>query len=177
MTYPVSYSVWVSLVCIVSKKGVMTVIKNKKNKIIRSWTITRWRMGIDYRIINLATRKDHFQLPLMDQMLERLSSKYFYCFLDGYLGYNQINVNSNNREKTSFICPFGFYAYRRMLFGLCNDPTIFQRCMLSIFFNMIENSMEVFMDDFSVFLWEFGLLFKYFRCCLKICIGTNLILN
>jgi hypothetical protein len=61
----------------------------------------------------------------MDQMLERLAGKYFYFFLDGYNGYNQIVITPEDQEKTTFTCPFGTYAYRRMHFGLCNAPTTF----------------------------------------------------
>jgi len=83
-------------------------------------------MCIDYRKLNDATRKDHFALPFMDQMLEILVCRSFYGFLDGYSGYNQIIVDPNDQEKTKFTCPFGVFAYRRMLFGLCNAPATFQ---------------------------------------------------
>ena len=91
-------------------------------------------MCVDYKKLNLATRKDHFPLPFMDQMLERLAGKSFYCFLNGYSGYNQIVINPEDQEKTTFTCPFGTYAYRRMPFGLCNEPATFHRRMMSIFF-------------------------------------------
>ena len=87
----------------------------------------------------------------MDQMLERLTGQAYYCFLDGYSGYNQIAVDPRDQEKTAFTCPFGVFAYRRMPFGLCNAPTTFQRCMLAIFSDMVEKSIEVFMDKFSFF--------------------------
>ena len=82
-------------------------------------------MCVDYRKLNLSTRKDHFPLPFMDQMLERLAGKSFYCFLDGYSGYNQIVINLEDQEKTTFTCPFGTYVYRRMPFGLYNSPAMF----------------------------------------------------
>ncbi|GAU47101.1 hypothetical protein TSUD_403330 [Trifolium subterraneum] len=151
MIYHISYSAWVSPVQVVPKKGGMTVIKNDKNELIPSRTVTGWRMCIDYRRLNKITRKDHFPLPFMDQMLERLSGQEFYCFLDGYSGYNQISIDSEDHEKTTFTCPFAIFAYRRMPFGLCNAPATFQRCMQAIFSNLIEKCIEVFMDDFSVF--------------------------
>ncbi|PNX59498.1 hypothetical protein L195_g059719, partial [Trifolium pratense] len=151
MIYPISDSAWVSPVHVVPKKGGMIVVKNDKNEFIPSWTVTGWRMCIDYRRLNTATRKDHFPLPFMDQMLERLAGQEFYCFVDGYSGYNQITVDPEDQEKTAFTCPFGVFAYRRMPFGLCNAPATFQRCMLAIFSDMMEDTMEVFMDDFSVF--------------------------
>ena len=87
----------------------------------------------------------------MDQMIERLADQTFYFFLDGYSGYNQIVVSPEDKENTAFICPFGVFAYRRILFGLCNASATFQRCMLSIFSDMIKKNFEVFMDDFSMF--------------------------
>ncbi|RVW39901.1 Retrovirus-related Pol polyprotein from transposon 17.6 [Vitis vinifera] len=87
----------------------------------------------------------------MDQVLERVSGHPFYCFLDGYSGYFQIEIDVEDQEKTTFTCPFGTYAYRRMPFGLCNAPATFQRCMLSIFSDMVERIMEVFMDDITVY--------------------------
>jgi hypothetical protein len=82
--YPVSYSEWVSPVQIVPKKGGMTVIKNEKNELIPQRTVTRWQMCIDYRKLNKATKKDHFPLPFIDEMLERLANHSFFYFLDGY---------------------------------------------------------------------------------------------
>ena len=73
---------------VVPKKGGMTVIKNEKDELISTRTVTGWRMCIDYKKLNDATQKDHYPLPFMDQMLERLAGQSFYCFLDGYSGYN-----------------------------------------------------------------------------------------
>nr|GFB98298.1 DNA-directed DNA polymerase [Tanacetum cinerariifolium] len=84
--------------------------------------VTGWRVCIDYRKLNDATRKDHFPLSFMDQMLERLAGNEFYCFLDGFSGYFQIPIDPQDQEKTTFICPYGTFVYRRMLFGLCNAP-------------------------------------------------------
>ena len=87
-------------------------------------------------------------------MLERLSGHAYYCFSYGYSGYNQIVIAPEDQEKTTFTCPYGTFAYRRMLFGLCNAPATFQRCMIVIFHDMVERFIEVFMDDLSVF-WIF----------------------
>ena len=100
-------------------------------------------MCIDYRKLNAAARKDHFLLPFLGQVLERVTGRAFYCFLDGYSGYNQIKVALEDQDKTTFTCPFGTYAYRRMPFGLCNALATFQRCMISIFSDMVENILEV----------------------------------
>lgn len=177
MIYPISDSSWVSLVYVVPKKGGMTVVANDKNELIPTRTVTGWRMCIDYRRLNQATRKDHFPLPFMDQMLERLAGKAFYCFLDGYSGYNQIAVAPEDQEVIAFTCPFGVFAYRRMPFGLCNAPATFQRCMLSIFSNMIEKNIEVFMDDFSVFGKSYDQCLSHLDVVLKRCTETNLILG
>ncbi|GJY46149.1 reverse transcriptase domain-containing protein [Tanacetum coccineum] len=106
---------------------------------------------LDYRKLNEATHKDHFPLPFMDQMLERLAGNDYYCFLDGFSGYIQIPIDPKDQEKTTFMCPYGTFAYHRMPFGLCNAPGTFQRCMLAIFHDMVEKTMEVFMDDFLLF--------------------------
>ncbi|GJX98084.1 reverse transcriptase domain-containing protein [Tanacetum coccineum] len=82
---------------------------------------------------------------------ERLAGNKYFCFLDGFYGDFQIPIDPNDQEKTTFTYPFGTYAYRRMPFGLYNAPATFQRCMLAIFHDMIEESIEVFMDDFYVF--------------------------
>ncbi|GJW91714.1 reverse transcriptase domain-containing protein [Tanacetum coccineum] len=151
LIYPISDSPWVSLVHCVPKKGGITVVKNEENELIPTRLVTGWRVCIDYRKLNDATRKDHFPLPFMDQMLERLAGNEYYCFLDGFSGYFQIPIDPLDQEKTTFTCPYGTFAYRRMPFGLCNAPGTFQRCMVAIFHDMIEKTMEVFMDDFSVF--------------------------
>jgi hypothetical protein len=87
----------------------------------------------------------------MDQILERVAGHEFYCFLDGYSSYNQIEITLEDQEKTTFTCPFDTFAYRRMPFGLCNAPTMFQRCMLNIFSEMVECFLMIFMDDFFCF--------------------------
>ena len=90
-------------------------------------------------------------LPFIDQMLERVVGHEFYYFLDGYSGYNQIEIALEDQEKTTFTCPFGTFTFRKMPSGLCNAPGAFQWCMMGIFSDMIEKIMEIFMDDFSIF--------------------------
>ncbi|GJZ90251.1 reverse transcriptase domain-containing protein [Tanacetum coccineum] len=177
LIYPISDSPWVSPVHCVPKKGGMTVVKNDENDLIPTRLVTGWRVCIDYRKLNEATRKDHFPLPFMDQMLERLAGNQFYCFLDGFSGYFQIPIDPKDQEKTTFTCPYGTFAYRRMPFGLCNAPGTFQRCMMAIFHDMIEKTMEVFMDDFSVFGDSFSTCLSHLDKMLKRCEDTNLVLN
>ena len=140
-----------ALCTLFQKKGGMTVVKNEKSELIPTRTVTGWRMCIDYRKLNNATRKDHFPLPFIDQILECLSNHAYFRYLDGYSGFFQILIHLNDQEKTTFTCPYGTFAYRRMSFSLYNAPTAYQRCMMTFFPDLIENIMEVFMDDFSVY--------------------------
>ncbi|WZZ43082.1 hypothetical protein YC2023_039341 [Brassica napus] len=175
--YPISDSKWVSHVHVVPKKGGITVIRNDKDELIPTRTITGHRMYIDYRKLNSGSRKDHFPLPFIDQMLERLANHPFYCFLDGYSGFFQIPTHPNDQEKTTFTCPYGTFAYRRMPFGLCNAPATFQRCMMSIFSDLIEDVVEVFMDDFSFYGSSFSACLSNLCRVLQRCEDTNLVLN
>ncbi|XP_019224370.1 PREDICTED: uncharacterized protein LOC109206057 [Nicotiana attenuata] len=128
----------------------MTVVQNENNELISTRTVMGWQICMDYRRLNKATRKDHFPLSFIDKMLDRLAERSHYCFLDGYSGYNQISIAPKDREKMSFTFPYNVYAFRRMSFGLCNTPATFQRCMMAIFTDMVEDIIEVFMDDFLV---------------------------
>nr|GEY04656.1 reverse transcriptase domain-containing protein [Tanacetum cinerariifolium] len=129
LIYPISNSPWVSPVHCVPKKGGFKVIENKDNELIPTRLVTGWCVCIDYRKLNEATRKDHFPLPFMDKMLERLAGNQYYCFLNGFFGYFQIPIDSKDQEKTTFTCPYGTFTYRRMPFGLCNAPGTFQRLL------------------------------------------------
>nr|GEX99761.1 DNA-directed DNA polymerase [Tanacetum cinerariifolium] len=140
MIYPISDSPWVSPIHCMLKKGGMTIVANENNELIPTRLVTSWRVCIDYRKLNDATRKDHFPLPFMDQMLERLAKNEFYCFLDGFSG-------------------------------------TFQRCMIAIFYDKIEKTMEVFMDDFSIFGDSFSSCLSNLDKMLKRWEGTNLVLN
>nr|GEY46963.1 retrovirus-related Pol polyprotein from transposon 17.6 [Tanacetum cinerariifolium] len=95
-----------------------------------------------------------------------------------------IPIDQKDQEKTTFTCPYGTFAYKRMPFGLCNAPGTFQRCIMAIFHDMIEQTMEVFMDDFSVFGNTFSVFRNTFSACLtnlkkmlKRCEDTKLALN
>nr|GFA99214.1 DNA-directed DNA polymerase [Tanacetum cinerariifolium] len=121
----------VSPVHCVPKKGGFTVVENEENELIPTRLVTGWRVCIDYRKLIEATRKDHFPLPFMDQMLERLAGNKYYCFLDGFSGYFQIPIDPRDQEKTTFTCPYGTFAY---LFGNSFDNCLsrldkmLQRC-------------------------------------------------
>nr|GFA88334.1 reverse transcriptase domain-containing protein [Tanacetum cinerariifolium] len=154
LIYPISDSPWVSPVHCVPKKGGFTIVKNEENELIPTRLATSWRVCIDYRKLNEATRKDHFPLPFMDQMLERLAGNEYYCFLDGFSGYFQIPIDPRDQEKTTFTCPYGTFTYRRMPFGYGS-----------------------FMDDFSVFGNYFETCLSRLDKMLQRCEDTKLCLN
>jgi len=147
----VPHNEWASPVQVVPKKGGMIVVQNEGNELIPQHTIIGWQMCIDYRKLNKPTKKDHFPLPFIDEMLEWSANHSFFYFLDGYSGYHLIPIHPDDQSQTTFTCPYGTYAYRRMSFRLCNTRASFQRCMMSIFSYMIEKIMEVFKDEFSVY--------------------------
>ena len=110
-------------------------------------------------------------------MLDRLVGHEYYCFLDGYSGYNQISIAPEDQEKATFTCPYGTFAFRRMPLRLCNASGTFQRCMMAIFSNMVEKTIEVFMDDFSVLGSSFDNCLENLRSVLIRYEETNLVLN
>ena len=175
--YAISDSSWVRPMHVVPKKGAFTVIKNENNELIPTRTVTGWRVCIDYRKLNTATRKDHFPLPFIDQMLDRLARHPHFCFLDGYSGSNQISIAPEDQEKTIFTCPFGTFSFRRMPFGFCNAPGTFQRCMMFIFSDLAEEVMEIFVDDFTVYGSSFEQCLHNLGTVLQRCKDKNLALN
>ena len=120
------------------------MIRTENNVLLHSRTVTGWRICIDYRKLNKATRKDHFPLSFLDHILDPLAGHEYYCFLDGYSGYNQITISKEDQEKTTFMCAYGTLSFRRMPFGLCNALGMFQRCMIAIFSkNGRENNLGI----------------------------------
>ncbi|RVW58146.1 Retrovirus-related Pol polyprotein from transposon opus [Vitis vinifera] len=107
-------SLWVSPTEVVPKKSEITVVQNEKGEEVATRLTSGWRVCIDYRKLNVVTRKDHFPFPFIDQVLERVLGHPFYCFLDGYSGYFQIEIDVEDQEKTTFTCPFG-HAYKECL--------------------------------------------------------------
>ena len=138
--------------------------------------MTGWRVYIDYKKLNTVTRKDHYPFPFIYQMLDMLAGHPYYYFLDGYSGHNQIAITPY-QEKTTFTCPYGTYAFRRIPFGLCNAPSTFQRCMMSIFLDLVEEVMEIFIDDFSVYGSSFENCLENLAIVLQRCKDKNLALN
>ena len=136
-----------------------------------------WRVCLDYRILNIVTRKDHYPLPFIDRMLDRLAGHPHYCFLDCYSSYNQIAITPEDQEKTTFTCPYGTFSFRRIPFGLCNAPATFQRCMISVFSDLVDEVMEIFMEDFFVFGFSFENCPQNLEIVLQGCKEKSLTLN
>ena len=107
-------------------------------------------MCIEYQKLNKVIMRDHFPILFTDQILEHLARHSYFFYLDGYSEFFQIPIHPDDQEKTIFTCPYGTFSYRQMSFGLCNAPETFQRCMMSIYADFLDEIMEVFMDDFSV---------------------------
>ena len=100
LIYPISNSEWVSPLVLVPKKN------------------GKWRICMDYKELNQATKKDHFPLPFIDQVLDGLARTKFFYFLDGFSGYNQFQITPEDQDKTTFTCPCGTFSYRVLAFGL-----------------------------------------------------------
>ena len=160
----------ISPVHVVPKKAGVTVTMNDKGEEIQTRLPTKWRVCIDYWKLNTVTKKDHFPLLFIDQILDRLAGQTFFCFLDGYSRYNQIAIHPHDQEKTTFTYPFGTFAFRQMPFGLCNAVAAFQRCMTTIFSDFLGDSLEVFMDDFSIFGDDFDSYLAHLTKILEVCI-------
>ena len=161
----------------VPKKGGFSVIRNEKNELMPTRTMTGWKVCINYKKLNTTTKKDHYPLPFIDQTLDRLVRHPSFCFLDEYSEYNQIAIALKDQEKTTFTCPYGTFAFRRMPFGLSNAPTTFQRGMMSIFSDLVKEAMEIFMDDFTVYGFNFEHCLKNLETILQRCQDKNLALN
>lgn len=132
---------------------------------------------MDFRELNKATLKDYFPLPFIDQVLDTLSGKQYFSFLDGYSGYNQIQIALEDQDNTNFTYPWGTYAYRVLPFGLCKAPSTFQRAVLGIFFDLIHDCVEVYMDDFTVYGDTFHEALANLEKILIRCQETNLALS
>ncbi|RDX93500.1 Retrovirus-related Pol polyprotein, partial [Mucuna pruriens] len=122
-------------------------------------------------------RNDRRKEPTQRVVLEKLVGKSHYCFLDGFSCYMQIHIALEDQHKTTFTCPFSTFAYTHIPFGLCNAPSTFQYCMTSIFSNLLQDCMEVFMDDFTVYVDSFEACLSNLSKVLKRCVDTNLVLN
>ena len=137
----------------------------------------RWRICVYFQELNKATLRDYFPLPFIDQVLDTLSGKQYFSFLDGYSGYNQIRIAPKDQDKTTFTCPWGPYAYKVLPFGLCNAPATFQRAVLGILTDLVHDCMEVCMEDFTVYGNDFKEALDNLEKVLIRCQETNLALS
>lgn len=128
--YPVALTEWVS----------NPVPVNKKLGTIRVCT--------DFRDLNLACLKENYPTPFIDQIIDECAGHKVFSFMDGFFGYNQIQIKEEDKHKTAFICPWGTFAYRKMPFGLKNAWATFQRAM-SYAFHDIKHIVEAYLDDLA----------------------------
>ena len=111
---------------------------------------SKWRLCIDFTDINRACPKDSFPLPRIDLIVDSTAGHELLSFMDAFSGYNQINMDPNNQEKTSFVTGQGTYCYRVMPFGLKNAGATYQRLVNRMFQKQIGTTMEVYIDDMLV---------------------------
>ncbi|MCO5560935.1 hypothetical protein L7F22_014555 [Adiantum nelumboides] len=131
--YPVTNSEWVSPVVVAPKKN------------------GKWRVCVDYKPLNAATKRDHLPLPFQDEILNEVAGHERYTVCDGYSGYYQIRIAEEDQHKTTFITPWGCFAFRVMPFGLTNTPSTFTRFTSFIFQPFFGKSIRVFLDDFCIY--------------------------
>ena len=131
--YPVEDSEWVSPVVVIPKKN------------------GKWQVCVDYRRLNAATKRDHFPLPFQDEILNEVAGHERYTVCDGYSGYFQIRIAEEDQRKTTFITPWGCFAYRVMPFGLTDALATFQRFMNHVFQPYFGKSIRVYIDDFCIY--------------------------
>ena len=175
--YPISNSSQGSPTQVVPKKNGIIMVKNNQGELTPTRLTTSQRVCIDFRKLNTVIKKNYFPLLFLDQVLERVIFHDYYCFLDGYSGYFQIAIAFEDQEKTTFTCPFCSYAYRCMPFGLYNGSPTFQRCMRSIFSDMVERTMEFSIDDLTIYGKTFEECLLNLKKVMKRCIEKNLVLN
>jgi len=132
--YPIFDSKWVLPLVVVLKK-----------------VIGKWRICVDFQELNKTTLNDYFPLPFIDQVLDTLSGKQYFSFLDRYNKYNKILIAPEDQDNTTFTCPWGNYAYSVLPFDLCNAPATFQRAVLGIFAKLIHDCVEVYMYEFTLY--------------------------
>ena len=103
-------------------------------------------MCVDYRDLNRASPKDNFPLPHIDTLVDNIAKHSLFSFMDGFSGYNQIKMASEDMEKTTFLTMWGTFCYKVMPFGLKNASAIYQRAMVT-FHDMMHKEIEVYVDD------------------------------
>ena len=109
------------------------------------------RLCIDYRKLNSITKKDAHPLPRIEDIFDTLSGSRYFTTLDLAMGYHQVEMNPDDREKTAFSTPFGLFQYNVMPFGLATAPATFMRLMSIVFSGMLYNTCLVYLDDIIIF--------------------------
>ncbi|XP_019150122.1 PREDICTED: uncharacterized protein LOC109146926, partial [Ipomoea nil] len=142
--YPISDSRWVSPVYVVPKKTGITVIENDNGELVPTRIQNGWRMCVDYRKLNASTRKDHFPLPSIHQMVDETAGAELMSFMDAFKGYHQIMMHHEDESKTAFVTPDGLYCYRVMPFGLRNAGATYQRMVNMLFADLLGRTMEAY---------------------------------
>lgn len=120
---------------------------------------------------------DHFLLHFIDQVLNGLAGNFFFSFLDGFSRYNQTQISSEDKDKTTITCPYGTFAYQVLPFGLCNAPATFQTMVFSIFSKLVHDVVEIYMDDFTPYASEFEKALSNLGKVIDKCIEMNLSLS
>ena len=110
----------------------------------------RVRMCVDFRDLNKASPKDDFPLPHIDLLVDNTAEYALLSFMDGYAGYNQVQMAEEDMSKTTFITPWGTYCYRVMPFGLKNAGATYQRTATTLLHDMMHKEAEVYVDDMIV---------------------------
>ena len=134
-------------------------------------------MCVNLKKVNAATVRDHYPLPIIEHVLERVAGKKAYSFLDGFLGYNQVSIKVEDQHKTAFATEWGIYAYRVMPFGLTNAPATFQRLMSHAFREYLHKFLEIFMDDLCVHSGDRGEHIDHLRKVFEKCRVYRICLN
>jgi len=116
-------------------------------------------------------------LPFIDQVLDGLVGKKLFSFLDGFSGYNQIQISPEDQDKTTFTCPWGTFTYKVLPFGFCNALATFQRFVLRIFSELFHDSVEIYMDDFTPYGDDFQEALSNLGKVLRRCIEMYLSLS
>ncbi|MCO5561610.1 hypothetical protein L7F22_015231 [Adiantum nelumboides] len=111
----------------------------------------KWRVCVDYKPLNVATKRDHFPLPFQDEIMNEVAHYECYTLCDGYFGYFQIKIVEEDQRKTTFVTPWGCFAYKVMPFGLTNAPATFQLYVTHVFQPFFGESIRVFIDEFCIY--------------------------
>ena len=158
--YPIDQSEWGAPMVVQSKRHDPKKLKGR----------------VDYRCLNKATKTDPFPTPFAEEILNEVAGHECYSFTDGFSGYNQVPIAKEDQHKTTFVCEFGSFAYRKMPFGLKNALALFSRIVVKAFQEYIYKSMRVYFDDWTIYNMLKDHI-KWLRLMLERCRQIQLSLN